>query len=136
MDKKIILGCFFLFFFLVFIPVTYGQALYDYELRTLFNQADSSVNDYTESLREAKNEIDITISVFFLFYKTFLSSQDIPTCIFSPSCSEYAVQSFQQKGLFLGWLSTFDRLSRCHGLANPAHYHFDTKKMRFYDPVR
>lgn len=117
-------------------PLINAQELVDKDLKTLFNRADTSVSDYTEPLRESKNEIDIAVSSVFLFYKTFISSQDMPTCIFTPSCSEYAVQAFRQKGLFIGWLSTFDRLSRCHGLASPEHYHLDMNKKRFYDPVR
>jgi len=113
-----------------------GQSLTDGELRTLFSAADTIHSDYAEHLREAKNEVDITISATFLFYKTFFSSQDMPTCIFTPSCSEYAIQAFQKKGIIMGWLSTFDRLSRCHGLASPYDYHFDINKKRFYDPVR
>ncbi|PID91963.1 MAG: membrane protein insertion efficiency factor YidD [Bacteroidetes bacterium] len=76
------------------------------------------------------------VSLGFLFYKTFISSQDTPSCVFTPSCSEYALRSIQQKGLVLGWLSAFDRLSRCHGLVGHQHYPFDEEKMRFYDPVR
>ncbi|MDT8401418.1 MAG: membrane protein insertion efficiency factor YidD [Bacteroidales bacterium] len=136
MNGKILLTGLFLVSGLVSIPGINAQSLYDHELATLYNKSDTSQSDYTEPLREAKNEIDITISAFFLFYKTFISSQDMPTCVFTPSCSVYTVQAFQKKGLLLGWLSTFDRLSRCHGLVNPVHYHFDTNKMRFYDPVR
>lgn len=113
-----------------------AQMLVDRELKALFNRTDTGRNDFTEPLRESKNEIDIAVSSVFLFYKTFISSQDMPTCIFTPSCSEYAVQAFRQKGLFIGWLSTFDRLSRCHGLARPDHYPLDMNKKRFYDPVR
>lgn len=113
-----------------------AQALVDKDLKALFNRADTSMSDYTKPLRESKNEIDIAVSSVFLFYKTFISSQDMPTCIFTPSCSEYAVQAFRQKGLFIGWLSTFDRLSRCHGLAGHDHYPLDMNKKRFYDPVR
>jgi len=112
-----------------------GQDLADKELKTLFNSADTVHHDYTASFRESRNEIDITVSTVFLFYKTFISSQDMPTCIFTPSCSVYAVEAFQKKGVLTGWLSTFDRLSRCHGLFKPGHYHFDINKKRFYDPV-
>jgi len=115
---------------------TSAQSLVDKDLKTLFIRADTAANDFTEPLRESNNEIDIAVSSVFLFYKTFISSQDMPTCIFTPSCSEYAVQAFRQKGLFIGWLSTFDRLSRCHGLARPDDYPLDMNKKRFYDPVR
>lgn len=112
-----------------------GQGLADKELKTLFNPADTVHKDYTAPFRESENEIDITVSAVFLFYKTFISSQDMPTCIFTPSCSVYAVEAFQKKGVLTGWLSAFDRLSRCHGLFSPHHYHFDINKKRFYDPV-
>jgi len=121
---------------LIFVIEINGQSLADQELKTLFNSADTVSQDYAKPLRESDNEIDITVSTIFLFYKTFISSQDMPTCIFTPSCSEYAVEAFQKKGLFIGWLSTFDRLSRCHGLVKQNHYPFDFKKMRFYDPVQ
>lgn len=132
--KSLIIVLFLFSNFVINIGIS-GQDLAGEELRTLFSTADTSRHDYTQALKESTNEIDVTVSVLFLFYKTFLSSQDVPTCIFTPSCSEYALQSFQQKGIFIGWLNTFDRLSRCHGLVNPAHYHFDVSKNRFYDPV-
>ncbi|MFO8234647.1 MAG: membrane protein insertion efficiency factor YidD [Bacteroidales bacterium] len=120
---------------LIFAYEINGQNLVDQELKTLFNDSVTVHQDYTAHFRESENEIDIIVSSVFLFYKTFISSQDMPTCIFTPSCSVYAVEAFQNKGVITGWLSTFDRLSRCHGLFNPGHYHFDTNKKRFYDPV-
>ena len=37
-----------------------------------------------------------------------------PQCRFTPTCSNYALQSFQKYGLFKGfWLAT-KRISRCH----------------------
>lgn len=120
---------------LVFSHGLNGQDLVDQELKTLFHTSDTVHQDYTTPFREAENEIDIIVSSVFLFYKTFISSQDMPTCIFTPSCSVYAVEAFHNKGVLTGWLSTFDRLSRCHGLFNPGHYHFDINKKRFYDPV-
>lgn len=120
----------------IFGPYLNGQQIADHELKTLFNSTDTDSRNYVEPLRESENEIDIAVSTVFLFYKTFISSQDMPKCIFTPSCSEYAIEAFQKKGLFIGWLSTFDRLSRCHGLVKPDHYPFDLDKKRFYDPVQ
>jgi putative membrane protein insertion efficiency factor len=37
-------------------------------------------------------------------------------CRFVPSCSEYAAQAFEEKGLMKGTLLTVRRLSRCHPL--------------------
>lgn len=49
------------------------------------------------------------------FYKRFISSQDGPSCIFTPSCSVYAYNVLKNKGLVMGWLSASDRLLRCYG---------------------
>jgi putative component of membrane protein insertase Oxa1/YidC/SpoIIIJ protein YidD len=102
------------------------------------------------ALREAQEEIDLkpkdveilgvldpitTVTTGFLVYKTFISSQDKPSCVFTPSCSEYALESIRTKGLVLGWLNAFDRLSRCHGLVHHKHYEFDIEKMRYSDPL-
>jgi putative component of membrane protein insertase Oxa1/YidC/SpoIIIJ protein YidD len=112
-----------------------SQALVDKELALLFEYKDTVKQDFKKPLREADKEINIVLSTGFLFYKSFISSQDKPSCNFTPSCSEYAIEAFHKKGVFIGWLSSFDRLTRCHGLIKPTDYHFDTAKMHFYDPV-
>jgi hypothetical protein len=113
-----------------------SQILIEQELKSLYITSDTIKTDYKKPLKNAVNEIEIVFSTGFLFYKSFISSQDKPSCIFSPSCSEFAVEAFQKEGIFLGWLKTFDRLSRCNGFANHTHYHFDTEKQLFYDPVK
>lgn len=114
---------------------TEAQSLADPELKVLFNPADTLLHDHAGPLRASQNEIDVTVSVLFLFYKTFISSQDIPSCIFTPSCSVYAVEALQNKGLLPGFLNTFDRLSRCHGLVKQGDYPYNKELNRFYDPV-
>ena len=81
-----------------------------------------------------KNELQLSLSALFLFYKAFFSSQDGNSCGFSPSCSEYALLSIRKLGLVKGGLSAFDRLSRCHGL-NAADYNRDMKTGLLIDPV-
>lgn len=112
-----------------------AQRIIDPELRTLFSQAKPDLHKHTTVLKGASNEAELTLGVAFYVYKTFISSQDMPSCIFSPSCSQFAVDAFQHKGPITGWLATFDRLQRCHGLANPAHYIMTPDKNLFYDPV-
>jgi putative component of membrane protein insertase Oxa1/YidC/SpoIIIJ protein YidD len=112
-----------------------GQVLADPELCSLFESDDLRQPDYSSPLKTTSREIDIVFSFGFLLYKTCISSQDTPSCVFTPSCSEYAVQAIKKKGLIVGWLTTFDRLSRCHGLVRPTDYPFDHEKQRFYDPV-
>lgn len=112
-----------------------GQILVDRELFSLYEKYDSLEQNFTKPLKEADKETDIIFSVSFLLYKTFISSQDKPSCVFSPTCSEYAVEAFHKKGVIGGWVHTFDRLSRCHGFVNHTHYHFVDDKKLFYDPV-
>lgn len=74
-------------------------------------------------------------SILFVFYKSFLSSQDHQSCVFIPSCSEYALQSLRKQGLVAGTLDTFDRITRCHGLRSQ-DYQVDPRSKLFIDPVR
>ena len=71
----------------------------------------------------------------FFFYKNFISPQDYGNCTFVPSCSEYAKIALEQKGLLQGYLMTFDRLCRCHGLS-PRKYSYDEASGRLVDQVR
>jgi putative component of membrane protein insertase Oxa1/YidC/SpoIIIJ protein YidD len=118
-----------------FLSCIYGQINTGHELLTLFGQTGTVKQKFSKPLKEANQELDIIVSTGFLIYKKVISSQDVPRCVFTPSCSEYAVEAFKEKGAFTGWLQTFDRLSRCHGFVNNSHYLFDIDKKRFYDPV-
>ncbi|MCA9755730.1 MAG: membrane protein insertion efficiency factor YidD [Candidatus Eisenbacteria bacterium] len=44
-----------------------------------------------------------------------------PTCRFEPSCSEYAIQALQSRGMVRGTVLTIGRLCRCHPL-HPGGY--------------
>jgi putative membrane protein insertion efficiency factor len=125
---------FFLLFIFFGLRVS-SQRLIDDDLKQLFHHTHQKI-DYSKPLKESKNEINMLISASFLFYKKFISSQDRPACVFSPSCSVYAVEAFKKKGFFLGWLSSFDRLSRCHPLVKPNLYPYDKKTQRYYDPIK
>lgn len=106
------------------------------ELKDLFETHNHETPRYMQQSSKPKNELEFLMASGFNIYKTFISSQDNPSCVFEPSCSEYTVQSLQQYGLFLGTLQSFDRLSRCHRLVKPNQYYFNPSKQRFYDPVR
>lgn len=90
--------------------------------------------DYLKSAKNNKGEIDVIFTGLFLFYKTFLSSQDLNVCNFHPSCSEFAIQSIKRKGLILGGMKAFDRLGRCNGFS-PEKYVIDIERKRLKDPV-
>jgi putative component of membrane protein insertase Oxa1/YidC/SpoIIIJ protein YidD len=52
-------------------------------------------------------------------YQLVLSSQDLPVCGFSPSCSRFAERVIGRCGLVQGALLSLDRLLRDHPLAMP-----------------
>ncbi|MEK9649625.1 MAG: membrane protein insertion efficiency factor YidD [Gammaproteobacteria bacterium] len=47
------------------------------------------------------------------FYQRFVSPMFAPSCIYSPSCSEYAKQSFIKYGFFKGLVMSTYRVLRC-----------------------
>jgi len=86
------------------------------------------------SAKNNSNEIQYLFSGLFLFYKTFISSQDGQSCSFTPSCSEYGIEAVKKHGVLAGMVITFDRLARCNGLS-PEKYAVDEKKHLLIDLV-
>lgn len=69
-------------------------------------------------------------------YQNYLSSQDLPSCRFHPSCSRYGSQSVQTFGLFKGLLLTSDRLLRCNNFpGRKTDYPFNEQFLKFDDPL-
>ena len=73
-------------------------------------------------------------------YQTAISSQDVPACNFTPSCSRFALDAFHKGGFVKGSLLSADRLLRCHWFSAKLYHDFygftlenDTYKL--YDPV-
>lgn len=90
--------------------------------------------DYSYA-KSNKNEIEQILSISFLFYKSFISSQDAVSCSFHPSCSVYALISIKEKGIFWGVLNAIDRLTRCNGFS-PEKYDIHSDTQLLYDPVK
>jgi putative membrane protein insertion efficiency factor len=103
------------------------------KLEILNKPVKNQVN-YKAYLKKSKNEIEGTAAVLFLTYKNFFSSQDQPSCVFTPSCSVYAMESLQHDNPFVAYLKIFDRLQRCHPLVKPGEYTIHQSSMRYYDP--
>lgn len=72
-----------------------------------------------------QTEFQMVFSGLFLSYKYLVSSQDAMDCNFTPSCSEYGLLSIKKQGPIIGIMSTFDRLTRCHGF-NHQKYSIDS----------
>ena len=48
------------------------------------------------------------------FYKYAISPHLPPTCRFTPSCSQYAMEALKKHGAIKGTILTIKRLLRCH----------------------
>lgn len=67
--------------------------------------------------RAAEIVKQITIFPFIVlikFYRVCISPYKPPTCRFTPTCSEYALQAFRKWGPLKGLYLTVRRLLRCH----------------------
>jgi len=98
------------------------QAILDAPAKRVYNEAKNNTN-----------EVQIAFSGLFLFYKTFISSQDLSVCTFTPSCSEYGILAVKRFGPMRGGFMTMDRLTRCNGLS-PTAYEIDKKTQLLVDP--
>lgn len=47
-------------------------------------------------------------------YRKYISPLKPPCCRFVPSCSEYALEAFEEWGFFCGFFLTLMRILRCH----------------------
>lgn len=61
------------------------------------------------------------------FYRNYLSCLMLPRCRFYPTCSAYACEAVEKKGLFRGLRLAILRLLRCHPLSQ-APFHDPVKK--------
>ncbi len=93
------------------------------------------IKDQYEHVHENTNEIQFLFSGLFLFYKSFISSQDAQSCSFTPSCSVYALEAVKKQGVLKGMLNGFDRLSRCNSLS-PEKYKIDPETSLLIDPLK
>ncbi|MFH0894260.1 MAG: membrane protein insertion efficiency factor YidD [Bacteroidota bacterium] len=86
--------------------------------------------EYRKYVGNSKNELQFIFSSLFLFYKTFISSQDMPSCKFHPSCSEYALLTLKKNGP-MGLFDAFDRLSRCNN--SEKDFPIDAERDKYID---
>lgn len=47
-------------------------------------------------------------------YRKFISPLKPPSCRFTPTCSEYALEAFTKRGFFIGLILTVWRVLRCN----------------------
>lgn len=127
-----------LFLFIVF-PVLSTRAQCDTSCKKTrlldINKPHSHTSDYNRYLKNSRNELEATAALLFIFYKNYLSSQDMNSCVFTPSCSVYAIECLQKNNPVEAYLKIFDRLQRCHPIVTPGEYPYNQQSERHYDPV-
>ena len=80
------------------------------------------------------SELKLAATGLIRLYQKFISSQDSPTCNFSPSCSRFGMACIQEYGVLRGVLLAADRLIRCNG-SKSQHYHRDPITGNYIDPI-
>ena len=102
-------------------------------VKALFNN-NTEPEHYNKYLKKSVSETNVLLSFSFLLYKNYISSQDVDACVFTPSCSVYAIESVQRNGLLKGFLDGADRLLRCHSFVNEYDYPYNLNTKKYYDP--
>jgi putative component of membrane protein insertase Oxa1/YidC/SpoIIIJ protein YidD len=103
-------------------------------LKRLFVQPQMQIEYST--LAQNLNPIKATPIYAIRFYQKFISSQDMETCSFHPSCSRFSGMAFQKTSFIKGLFLTSDRLQRCSGFPGiDKYYEFNTQYGKLNDPV-
>ena len=59
-----------------------------------------------------------TVILVINLYQKFLSPlKGRPTCIYTPTCSQYAIEALEKYGFFKGSFLAVKRILRCHPFA-------------------
>ncbi len=95
----------------------------------------TSQSIYIDSAKVHNSEYELVAHSLFRLYKKYISSNDNGGCVFTPSCSEYALLAIKKQGITKGYLNTVDRLLRCNRHA--IEYSIDsTQNGLIHDPAR
>lgn len=86
-------------------------------------------------IKKEESELKLFFTGGIRFYQLFISPQDMPSCVFTPSCSHFGLEVVKRCGPLKGILLTSDRLQRCHSLGL-GNYHLDEKTKKAKDPVK
>ena len=103
------------------------------KFENLFTE-ENHIHNWGEQLKGNKNELTFTFSAIFFMYKELLSSQDIDACVFTPTCSVYAIESIKRKGVIVGYFNAVDRLTRCNP-GRKKNMPIDAVTGKYYDPL-
>ncbi|RKU30912.1 membrane protein insertion efficiency factor YidD [Candidatus Poribacteria bacterium] len=80
------------------------------------------------------SELKLAATGLIRLYQKFISSQDGPTCQFTPTCSRFGMACIHEYGIFRGILLAADRLIRCNYQLSH-FYQLDFKMNKYIDPI-
>ena len=66
------------------------------------------------SLRVVKRIVAYPLILLVRFYQVCISPLKPPSCCFTPTCSQYAIEALRKYGPIKGLYLTVRRLLRCH----------------------
>jgi len=69
-------------------------------------------------------------------YKKYISPLKPPCCRFTPTCSAYAIEAFQKRGFFAGFILTVWRILRCNPFGRGGYDPVPDKGFRSYSKCR
>lgn len=87
---------------------------------------------------QSVSELHLMATGLIKLYQVILSSQDVPTCNFTPSCSRFTMDAIRRGGFIRGTLLGADRLMRCHWFSRPQCHGtgpLDRNSVKIYDPI-
>ncbi len=77
------------------------------------------------------------IAVFLIrLYQKCISPLKVPCCRFTPTCSAYAIEAYQNRGFFVGFFLSTRRILKCnpffHGGYDPVPYGHRFKRIDLF----
>ena len=91
------------------------------------------INNLSHFSFDEINETKIVALALIRLYQLFISSQDVPACQFTPTCSRFTFTAIKRYGLLWGVIMGSDRLQRCHNWSR-LYYPLDPETDRCLDP--
>ena len=126
--------CMFCSFVIIAVPTFAGEAADLAFIRKTNPMITPKASEVVRFNSQETSELKLVATGLIRLYQKFISSQDAPTCSFSPSCSRFGMACIQEYGVLRGVLLTADRLLRCNGSQSNL-YHRDSVTGKYIDPV-
>ncbi|MHB1687731.1 MAG: membrane protein insertion efficiency factor YidD [Ignavibacteriaceae bacterium] len=125
----------FIFFFIISATITsaqtdwqkWGKANYSYAVKDEFQQRDLSF--------DAASPERFVLKSLLNSYWFFISDVDGDNCSFSPTCSNFFLQSVNKTNLVQGTLMFFDRFTRDMDIFKKYDHYPRVPGGHYYDPV-